>query len=354
MNSNMHGKNSAPLVLKVPPGTIVKNSENGETLADLVEHGQQAVIAKGGRGGRGNSRFATSRNPAPDFAENGEPGHELEVTLELKMMADVGIVGFPSVGKSTLLGTVSQAKPKVGDYHFTTLQPNLGVAQAKDGRTFVMADMPGLIEGASDGTGLGHQFLRHIERTKVLVHVVDISETDGRDAIEDYKTIRNEMALFNEELLERPEVIALNKVELIDYDEEIINNFINGIDTDNDIVQISAATGENIDQLLYKVADLLEEQPVVKEEIETESRVIYRHEKDPDKFEISRDDDGAYVVSGGAIERLFMMTDFTREAAVRRFARQMRTMGIDDALRDRGIQAGDTVRILGGEFEFVE
>ena len=354
MNSNMHGKNSAPLVLKVPPGTIVKNKENNETLADLIEHGQQAVIAKGGRGGRGNSRFATSRNPAPDFAENGEPGHELEVTLELKMMADVGIVGFPSVGKSTLLGTVSQAKPKTGDYHFTTLQPNLGVAQTKDGRTFVMADMPGLIEGASDGTGLGHQFLRHIERTKVLVHVVDISETDGRDAIEDYNTIRREMALFNEELLERPEVIALNKVELIDHDEEIINNFINGIDTSSEIVQISAATGENIDQLLYKVADLLKEQPVIKEEIETESRVVYRHEKDPDKFAISRDDDGAYVVSGGAIERLFMMTDFNREAAVRRFARQMRTMGIDDALRDRGIQTGDIVRILGGEFEFVE
>ncbi|MCK1975604.1 GTPase ObgE [Jeotgalicoccus huakuii] len=354
MNSNMHGKNSAPLVLKVPPGTIIKNKETGETLADLVEHGQQAVIAKGGRGGRGNSRFATSRNPAPDFAENGEPGEELEVTMELKMMADVGIVGFPSVGKSTLLGTVSQAKPKTGDYHFTTLQPNLGVVSTQDGRTFVMADMPGLIEGASDGTGLGHQFLRHIERTKVLVHVIDIAEVDGRDAISDYKTIRQEMELFNAELLNLPEVIALNKVELIDHDNEIINHFKAGIDSDSDIVEISAATGENLDELLYKVAGLLERQPVVKEEIETESRVIYRHEKDPDRFEITRDDDGAYVVSGHSIERLFMMTDFNREAAVRRFARQMRTMGIDDALRERGIKAGDIVRILGGEFEFVE
>ena len=354
MNSNMHGKNSAPLVLKVPPGTIIKNKETGETLADLVEHGQLAVIAKGGRGGRGNSRFATSRNPAPDFAENGEPGEELEVTLELKMMADVGVVGFPSVGKSTLLGTVSQAKPKTGDYHFTTLQPNLGVVSTQDGRTFVMADMPGLIEGASDGTGLGHQFLRHIERTKVLVHVIDIAEVDGRDAISDYKTIRQEMELFNAELLDLPEVIALNKVELIDHDKEIINHFKAGIDTDSDIVEISAATGENLDELLYKVADLLERQPVVKEEIETESRVIYRHEKDPNRFEITRDDDGAYVVSGHSIERLFMMTDFNREAAVRRFARQMRTMGIDDALRERGIKAGDIVRILGGEFEFVE
>ena len=354
MNSNMHGKNSAPLVLKVPPGTIVKNKESGETLADLVEHGQQAVIAKGGRGGRGNSRFATSRNPAPDFAENGEPGEELDITLELKMMADVGIVGFPSVGKSTLLGTVSKAKPKTGDYHFTTLQPNLGVVSSKDGRTFVMADMPGLIEGASEGTGLGLQFLRHIERTKVLVHVIDISETDGRDAVEDYLTIRREMGLYNEELLNLPEVIALNKVELIDHDPEIIKHFTDGINSSSDIVEISAATGENLDELLYKVADLLEVQPVVKEEIETESRVIYRHEKDPDHFVITRDDDGAYVLSGQSIERLFMMTDFNREAAVRRFARQMRTMGIDDALRERGIKAGDIVRILGGEFEFVE
>ena len=354
MNSNMHGKNSAPLVLKVPPGTIVKNKESGETLADLVEHGQQAVIAKGGRSGRGNSRFATSRNPAPDFAENGEPGEELEITLELKMMADVGIVGFPSVGKSTLLGTVSKAKPKTGDYHFTTLQPNLGVVSSKDGRTFVMADMPCLIEGASEGTGLGLQFLRHIERTKVLVHVIDISETDGRDAVEDYLTIRREMGLYNEELLNLPEVIALNKVELIDHDPEIIKHFTDGINSSSDIVEISAATGENLDELLYKVADLLEVQPVVKEEIETESRVIYRHEKDPDHFVITRDDDGAYVLSGQSIERLFMMTDFNREAAVRRFARQMRTMGIDDALRERGIKAGDIVRILGGEFEFVE
>ena len=354
MNSNMHGKNSAPLVLKVPPGTIVKNKESGETLADLVEHGQQAVIAKGGRGGRGNSRFATSRNPAPDFAENGEPGEELEITLELKMMADVGIVGFPSVGKSTLLGTVSKAKPKTGDYHFTTLQPNLGVVSSKDGRTFVMADMPGLIEGASEGTGLGLQFLRHIERTKVLVHVIDISETDGRDAVEDYLTIRREMGLYNEELLNLPEVIALNKVELIDHDPEIIKHFTDGINSSSDIVEILAATGENLDELLYKVADLLEVQPVVKEEIETESRVIYRHEKDPDHFVITRDDDGAYVLSGQSIERLFMMTDFNREAAVRRFARQMRTMGIDGALRERGIKAGDIVRILGGEFEFVE
>lgn len=354
MSANAHGRNSEPLILKVPPGTVIKRKDTEETLADLTQHEARAVIAKGGRGGRGNSRFATSRNPAPDFAENGEPGEEFDVIMELKLMADVGLVGFPSVGKSTMLSAVSKAKPKIGNYPFTTIKPNLGVVETKDGRSFVMADLPGLIEGASEGTGLGHQFLRHVERTKVIVHVIDISESEGRDAIEDYKTIRNEMALYNENLTHRPEIIVLNKVDLVE-DEEVFGRFKKEIGGDKEIFRISAATRKNLDELLYRVADLLEETDAAEVIPEnTDERVVYRHEKDRDAFEITRDDDGAYVVSGASIERMFKMTDFNRDAAVRRFARQMRTMGIDDALREKGIEAGDTVRILGGEFEFVE
>lgn len=354
MNQNMHGKNSEALVLKVPPGTIVKRKDTDETLADLTQHGQRSVAARGGRGGRGNSRFASARDSAPDYAENGEPGEELEVVLELKLMADVGLVGFPSVGKSTLLSTVSKARPKIGAYPFTTIKPNLGVVETGDGRSFVMADLPGLIEGASDGTGLGHQFLRHVERTRVILHVIDISEMEGRDAVEDYKIIRRELKRYNERLTERPEIIVLNKADLVN-DEEVYELFKSEVGEDKEIYPISAATHQNIDELLYRVADLLErteQEEIVPEESDT--RVVYRHEKDPDAFEITRDDDGAYVVSGGAIERLFKMTDFNRDAAVRRFARQMRSMGIDEALRERGIKAGETVRILGGEFEFVE
>lgn len=354
MSANAHGRNSEPLILKVPPGTVIKRKDTEETLADLTQHEARAVVVKGGRGGRGNSRFATSRNPAPDFAENGEPGEEFDIIMELKLMADVGLVGFPSVGKSTLLSAVSKAKPKIGNYPFTTIKPNLGMVGTKDGRSFVMADLPGLIEGASEGTGLGHQFLRHVERTKVIVHVIDISESEGRDAIEDYKTIRNEMALYNENMIHRPEIIVLNKSDLVS-DEAIFDLFKKEIGEDNEIFHISAATRKNLDELLYRVADLLEETDAAEVIPEnTDERVVYRHEKSRDAFEISRDDDGAYVVSGASIERTFKMTDFNRDAAVRRFARQMRTLGIDEALREKGIQPGDTVRILGGEFEFVE
>lgn len=355
MNANKHGKSRDALILKVPPGTIVKDAESGAPIADLTTDGQTAVIAKGGRGGRGNSRFVSSRNTAPDFAEGGEPGQEVEVVLELKLMADVGLVGFPSVGKSTLLSRVSRAEPKIAAYPFTTIKPNLGVVNTKDGRSFVMADLPGLIEGASEGTGLGHQFLRHVERTKVLVHVIDIAETEFRDAVEDYNTIRNEMKLYNESLLSRPEIIALNKIEILS-DDETLEKFKREVDTDSKIMQISAVTGQGIDELLYEIADTLdnyEEQEEVEID-DSDIRVVYKHEKDRDQFEISRDMDGTFVVSGEGIERLFMMTDFSRDSAVRRFARQMRSMGIDDALRKRGIKTGEIVRIMDFEFEFVE
>lgn len=357
-SSNMHGKNAEDLVLKVPPGTIVKHVDTDEVLADLVEHGQRAVVAKGGRGGRGNSRFATPRNPAPDFSENGEPGEELEVTLELKLLADVGLVGFPSVGKSTLLSIVSKAKPKIGAYHFTTIKPNLGVVSTPDQRSFVMADLPGLIEGASEGVGLGHQFLRHVERTKVIVHMIDMSGSEGRDPLEDYKVINQELVAYAQRLEDRPQIVVANKMDLPEAEDQL-ELFKEALDEDVTIIPISTVTRQNIDQLLYAIADKLEAYKDVDFSVEEDEnmgvhRVLYKHTPSQDAFTITRDDDGAYVVSGNAIERMFKMTDFNSDPAVRRFARQMRSMGIDDALRERGCSNGDIVRILGGEFEFVE
>lgn len=355
--SNMHGRGAKDLILKVPPGTIVKNAETGEIIADLVLHEQSAVVAKGGRGGRGNSRFASASNPAPDFCENGEPGEELEVSLELKLLADVGLVGYPSVGKSTLLSIVSKAKPKIGAYHFTTIKPNLGVVQTKDNRSFVMADLPGLIEGASEGVGLGHQFLKHVERTRVIIHIIDMGRTDGRDPYQDYVTINKELENYNKKLARRPQIIVANKMDMPNADEYLAE-FKEKMGDDVEIIELSAATYQNIDTLLYRAADLLDATKDVDYDIDEEDtavhRVMYKHEKSADHFEITRADDGAYVVSGNSIERLFKMTDFTRDASVRRFARQMRTMGIDDALRERGCKNGDIVRIMRGEFEFVE
>ena len=362
MSKGMHGRKSKDLYLKVPPGTVIRDTDTGEVLADLVEHEQVVIVARGGRGGRGNCRFATPSNPAPEIAENGEPGEERNLTLELKLMADVGLVGFPSVGKSTLLSITSKAKPKIADYHFTTLAPNLGVVETKDHRSFVMADLPGLIEGASQGVGLGHQFLRHIERTKVIVHVIDMSATDGRDPYEDYKVINAELGEYNMRLLERPQVVVANKMDIPVASENLVE-FKKRLAEDGedvDIVEISAFTRNNIDNLLYKISDILDNtDPNMLYELDTEeesmeNRVIYKHKPKDETFKITRDDTGAYVVSGPGIERAFLMTDFNRDASVRRFAQQMRSMGVDDALRERGCKNGDTVKILKGEFEFVE
>lgn len=357
-SSNMHGRNAEDLILKVPPGTIIKNVETEEVLADLVEDGQRAVVAHGGRGGRGNSRFATPRNPAPDFSENGEPGEELDVTLELKLLADVGLVGFPSVGKSTLLSIVSKAKPKIGAYHFTTIKPNIGVVSTPDQRSFVMADLPGLIEGASDGVGLGHQFLRHVERTKVIVHMIDMSGSEGRDPFNDYHVINQELINYQQRLEERPQIIVANKMD-VPGAQDNLQKFEDSIAADIMVIPVSTITRDNIDTLLYAIANKLEEVKDIDFSVEKDeeigvNRVLYKHTPSQDKFTISRDDDGAYVVSGNAIERMFKMTDFNSDPAVRRFARQMRSMGIDDALRARGCANGDIVRILGGEFEFIE
>lgn len=353
-SKSQHGKNAPDFVIKVPPGTTVIDEDTKTTIADLVNHGQRAIIAKGGRGGRGNCRFATPTNPAPEIAENGEPGQERNITLELKLLADVGLVGFPSVGKSTLLSVVSAARPKIAEYHFTTIKPNLGVVEVEEGRSFVMADLPGLIEGAHLGVGLGHQFLRHIERTKVIVHVIDMSGLEGRDPYDDYVKIKQELKEYNLRLTERPEIIVANKMDMPD-SEENLAYFKEQLGQEVPIFPISAITRQGLRELILAVADKVDttsEFPLVEEEVE--SRIVYRHEKAEEPYKISKDDDGVFVLSGPDLEKLFKMTDFTRDESIRRFARQMRGMGVDAALRELGAKDGDLVRILKFEFEFVE
>ncbi len=352
-NKGQHGAGAEDLVVRVPPGTTVIDDDTGEIIADLVEHGQRAVIAKGGRGGRGNIRFATPANPAPHISENGEPGQERYVRLELKLIADVGLVGYPSVGKSTLLASVTAAKPKIAAYHFTTLTPNLGVVDLGE-RSFVMADLPGLIEGAHEGVGLGHQFLRHVERTRLIVHVIDMAAVDGRDPVEDFHQINRELKLYNLKLEERPQIVAANKMDLPEAKENLrrFQEQVPGVS----VYEISAATRQGVQELMHAVADLLEtlpDKPTVEEVAEVEERVVFRAEKEPEPFEISRDNE-VYVVSGEKIEKLVRMTNLNSYDSVQRFARMMRSMGVDEALRRRGAKDGDTVRIGDFEFEFVE
>jgi GTPase len=356
MSKNQHGRNATPMIVKVPPGTVVMEEETRTVIADLTEHGQQAVIAKGGRGGRGNSRFATPSNPAPELSENGEPGQERNIIMELKLLADVGLVGFPSVGKSTLLSVVSSAKPKIAEYHFTTLVPNLGVVETGDGRSFVMADLPGLIEGAHEGVGLGHQFLRHIERTRVIVHVIDMSSGEGRDPYEDYLTINAELKEYNLRLTERPQIIVANKMDMPE-SEENLAAFKEKLEDDLPIFPVSAITREGVRELLFEIMNTIEktpEFPLYEEEDLSDHRVLYKFDKEAAEFEITRDSDGTFVVSGEKVEYLFKMTNFLREESIRRFSRQLRGMGVDEALRQRGAKDGDIVRLLEFEFEFVE
>ncbi|EAE2480775.1 GTPase ObgE [Listeria innocua] len=357
MSKSMHGRGAEDLVVKVPQGTIVKDIDTGEIIADLVAHGQRAVIAKAGRGGRGNKRFATPANPAPELSENGEPGQERNVQLELKVLADVGLVGFPSVGKSTLLSVVSAARPKIAAYHFTTIVTNLGMVDAGDGRSFVMADLPGLIEGASQGVGLGHQFLRHIERTRVIVHVIDMSGSEGRVPYEDYMAINNELEQYNLRLMERPQIIVANKMDMPDA-EENLKEFKTKIAEDIPVFPISAVTKTGLRELLLAIADKLETTPEfpLNEilEQEDEDTVLYKYVAEEPDFEITREPDGTFVLSGAKIERLFTMTNFERDASISRFARQLRAMGVDEALRKRGAKDGDIVRLLDYEFEFMD
>src|SRR5690554_4060144 len=351
MSKGKHGKNAEPLIVSVPPGTIVKNVDTGQIIADLTKHKQQAIIAEGGRGGRGNIKFATARNRAPQIAENGEPGVEINVQLELKVLADVGLVGFPSVGKSTLLSVVSAAKPKIADYHFTTLVPNLGVVRVKDGRSFVMADLPGLIEGASQGAGLGFRFLRHIERTRVIVHVIDMSAIEGRDPYEDYLTINQELEAYNPDLLSRPQIIVANKMDL-PQSKENLEKFKEKV-KDVKIVPISAYTRDNLDELLYLIADTLDTVEIKKPKLDMAKEAVVEYKYTPKEapFTITKDADGENNVEGPVVKRYFEQTDFNREQHAKLFAMRIRKLGVEDELRRLGVQDGDIVRIFGYEFE---
>jgi GTP-binding protein len=352
----MDGAQGNDLIVRVPVGTTIYNNEIDQVIGDITEHNQKVTICKGGRGGRGNVKFATSRNTAPEISEKGEPGSSVEIRVELKVLADIGLVGFPSVGKSTIISVISNARPKIADYHFTTLQPNLGVVRVTEGRSFVVADLPGLIEGASQGQGLGHQFLRHIERTRVILHVIDMSGLEGRDPYQDYVTINEELRVYNEDLLLRPQIIVANKMDLPGsednlalFKEELNNEEIT-------IVPISAYTKDNIQELLYKAADLLDQTPrfdLYKEQ-DYEEVVEYTFTPNEKLFEIELADDNVYQVTGKGLEKIFLMTDFSKDQSVKRFARQLRGLGIDAALREKGVQNGDTVRIFDYEFEFVD
>lgn len=347
---NKNGKGASDVIIKVPLGTTVKDMDTGLIIADLTKKDDSVIVAKGGRGGRGNTAFATATNPAPNFSEHGEPGEEKTLKVELRLLADVGFVGMPSVGKSTILSKISASKPKIAAYHFTTLNPNLGVVKTIDGRTFVAADLPGLIKGASLGEGLGDKFLKHIQRTRVIAHIIDMSGLEGRDPLEDYETINKELKDFDEKLILKPQVIIANKMDL-EGAKENLERFKKKYNVP--VYEVSAITNKGLDKVLVKIADELDnikEEPLFSDEA-FESHVLYKFKKEQ-PFTITRDND-IYVVKGKEIEKLFHMTKFTDEGAVR-FARKLRKMGIDDKLLEMGAKYGDKVQIEDLIFEFKE
>ncbi|EOS58613.1 MULTISPECIES: GTPase ObgE [Paenibacillus] len=358
-NKSQHGANAENMIVRVPPGTVVIDDDTQEIIADLTRHGQEVVVARGGRGGRGNIRFATPNNPAPELAEHGEEGEERWVVLELKVMADVGLVGFPSVGKSTLLSVVSAAKPKIGAYHFTTITPNLGVVDVGDGRSFVMADLPGLIEGAHEGVGLGHEFLRHVERTRLIVHVVDMAGSEGRDPFDDWQKINDELRLYNADLEKRPQIVAANKMDMPEAEANLekFRAEVAKVRGDLEIMPISSLTRQGIQELLYRVAELLEqipEAPAIEEVTELAERKIYKLDKKEDEGFTIRRENETFVVESAKIERMMKRMQLNSHDAILKLARTLRHMGVDDELRKRGAKDGTLVRIGDFEFEFVE
>ena len=350
---NCHGKNGADLILKVPAGTVIKDLESGKVIADMSGDNRRQIILYGGRGGLGNQHFATSTMQAPKYAQPGGEAIELEVKLELKVIADVGLVGFPNVGKSTLLSRVTNAQPKIANYHFTTLQPNLGVVDLDGAKGFVIADIPGLIEGASEGVGLGLEFLRHIERTKVMIHIVDAAGTEGRDPIADIKAINKELAAYDPEILKKPQVIAANKIDAIYGDEnEVIQALRAEFEKDGiKVFPISAVSGKGLKELLYHVNNLLESC--------SKEPVVYAQEFDPalrffkdEPYTITRADDAAFVVEGPKIDKMLGYTNIESEKGFLFFQKFMKEQGILKELEQMGIQDGDTVRIYGHEFDY--
>ena len=349
---NCHGKNGADLILKVPEGTIIRDAASGKVIADMSGENKRSVILHGGRGGLGNQHFATSTMQAPKYAQPGQEAIEIEVQLELKVIADVGLVGFPNVGKSTQLSRVTNARPKIANYHFTTLNPNLGVVDLDGGKGFVIADIPGLIEGASDGIGLGHEFLRHIERTKVIIHIVDAASTEGRDPIADIKAINAELEAYNPDLLKRPQVIAANKIDVI-YDDGTGKNPVEEIKAAFEpegikVYPISAVTGSGVKELLYAVRGLLDtmdDAPVVFErEFDLEALLDNPNEA----FSVEKDETGTYLVYGPRVDRMLGYTYLESEKGFSFFQRFLRQTGILDELKALGIEEGDTVRV--GEY----
>ena len=354
---NCHGANGKDVVLKVPPGTVIRDFETGKVILDMADREEPVVLFKGGRGGKGNQHYVTSVMQAPKYAQPGQPAIEKYLTLELKMIADVGLVGFPSAGKSTLLSVTTNAKPKIAEYHFTTLVPNLGVVDLPDAPGFVMADIPGIIEGASEGVGLGFDFLRHIERTRVLVHVVDAAGTEGRDPVEDVRQINEELQKYNAELASRPMILACNKMDLLDEEErKITMQFLEEAYKGRmvKILPISAATKEGVRELLYAVSDLLKDLP--------KEKIIFEQELDPDSFrdteqlsftvEKSTEEEGVYLVEGPKIERMLGYTNLEDEKGFLFFQNFMKVNGILQQLEDLGIQDGETVRVYGHEFDY--
>lgn len=345
--SNKYGKNAEDIIIAVPEGTTVINTETNEVMADLINDKERFVVAHGGRGGKGNKSFATHDVPAPKFSEKGEPGEEVIVKLELKVLADVGLIGMPSVGKSTLLSVISASKPKIAAYHFTTLNPNLGVVKLKNGDSFVMADLPGLIEGASNGVGLGIEFLKHAMRTRIIAHLVDMGSSEGRNPSEDYRVIREEIEKYSEILKNKKEVVIASKMDLADGSknlEEFKKNYPNV-----EVIPISAFNMEGIDEMIERLMEILKETP--KEELyPQESFKVYKYE-DNVPYKIKKDGN-IWVVSGKEIETLLLMTKFNEDEGVLRFARKFKGMGIEDELEKMGAKVGDEVQILDYMFTF--
>ena len=347
---NKHGKNDEDTIIKVPMGTTIKDT-NGNIIADLLTDKEEVVVAYGGRGGRGNVTLATKTNPCPSYAERGEPGETRNIKAELRMLADVGLVGLPSVGKSTILSMISNANPKIASYHFTTLAPNLGVVKTKTG-SFVVADLPGLIEGASSGLGLGHKFLKHIERTKIIAHIIDMSGSEGRDPYKDYLTIRNELKDFSDKLTKKKEIIIANKMDLENAKENLIN-FKNKL-PNLDIFEIEAINNKGLDTVINKLQLLVDQTPdeeLFDKDIQ-EKHVLYKFKVE--KPYTIKKENNVYIISGEKVEKIFKMTNFNTEEAIDRFAKKLRNMGIDDELEKMGIKEGDIIRIMDYEFEYTK
>lgn len=352
--ANMHGKNGENLILKVPAGTVVRDEKTNLVIADLSKEGDTYIAVRGGTGGKGNTHFKNSIRQAPAFAQAGREGHERNIVLELKLIADVGLLGFPNVGKSTFLSIVTKANPKIANYHFTTLYPNLGVANLKSGDSFVIADIPGLIEGASEGTGLGHDFLRHVERTKVLIHIVDISGIEGRDPLDDFRKINDEIKKYNPKLANRPQIVAANKIDLLE-DDVVLNKFKEVLESEGyEVIPMSTATNQGVQEVLNKANTILKE--AEESEIFDEEEYFIEdvaEESEIDKIDI-RIENGAYIVEGTALEKLLYSVHFEDMESIRYFQKMLDKFKVFDRLRAMGIEDGDTVKIYELEFDFFE